>query len=407
MSSRISLLEYQTSTVPLSVEDVRDIRTDARNPISITPSVYVGMFDLNPGPNVGVVRLPSGLTLDLLPKVKLFNVLWMIAEVEGLEGIDYKRLERQAMLRNFEDILEPIATAFAEQVDRLIERGLYRTYVEQEDNLTAIRGRIEFREDLNHNVVLRHRTWCRFTEFSWDVPENQVIRQVARKLAGWGFSRQLTSRLMAIERQLEDVQVSHFSAADIDRFHYSRQSEHYRGIHRYCALFLRGLSLSEGVGETPFDGFVMDMNVLFEQFVSMKLQQQFADSSWRMGRQQSFDLFREHGTKIRPDLLLSHHGARALVGDTKYKRREGADGGSDYYQMIAYCTVLGLDTAMLVYPRHETDVDQRLTVWGSDIRIHETSIDLSESREAIEREFQALAKRMIDVARVQVPMRAM
>jgi hypothetical protein len=49
------------------------------------------------------------------------------------------------------------------------------------------------------------------------------------------------------------------------------------------------------------------------------------------------------------------------------------------------------------------DIDQRLTVWGSDIRIHETSIDLRESREAIRAEIAALAQRMIDVANVSMP----
>ena len=129
MTIRHTLYEYQTSTIPLHPDDVRDIREDARNPLTIAPSLEPDMFDVNPGPNVGVVRLPSGLTLDLLPKVELFNVLWMIAEVEGLEDINYDRLERQVSLRNFEDILEPIATMFAEQVDQLIERGLYRTYI--------------------------------------------------------------------------------------------------------------------------------------------------------------------------------------------------------------------------------------------------------------------------------------
>src|SRR5690606_26052265 len=165
--------------------------------LTITPTTTAGEFEINPNQYAGVMRLPSGQTLDLLPKVPLFNVMWMISEVERLEGIDFHRLERQANITTFEDILEPIAAAFVEQIKVLIERGLYRAYVEQEDNLTAIRGRIDFREDLNRYVVLRHRTYCRFTEFSRNVPENQVIRQVVRKLAGLRFSPRLTGELMS------------------------------------------------------------------------------------------------------------------------------------------------------------------------------------------------------------------
>lgn len=222
------------------------------------------------------------------------------------------------------------------------------------------------------------------------------------KLAGWGFSTKLTAELMAIDRQLEDVGVSHMSASDIDRFHYSRQSEHYRSIHRFCRLFLDGFSLSEQAGDSPFDGFLMDMNVLFERFVAVKLQQQFEDQpSCRVATHEGLQLFHNVGISIFPDLLLQHRGRNVLVADTKYKKRSGADGGTaDYYQMIAYCTVFGLDAGMLIYPRHLVDVDQRMPVFGVDIEIIEASIDLRESRESIEAALEALANRMVAVSQL-------
>ena len=398
MMARLALHEYQTTTLRLTPEDYTELQRDLGKQLTVVPSLQRGWFDINPGPFVGVVRLPSGLTLDLLPKVPLFNVMWMIAEVERLEDINYAQLERTAQVNTFDDILEPIANAFVAMVEHLVDRGLYRTYIEVEDNLSAIRGRIDFREDLNRNVVLRHRTYCRFTEFSWDVPENQVIRQVVVKLAGWGFSSRLTGRLISLDRQMEDVHPGNLRPHDIDRFQYSRQSEHYRPIHRFCRLFLNGFSLSEQIGESPFDGFVMNMNVLFEQFVSMKLQHNLAvyRQRWHLDRQSRFALFERQSLTIRPDLLLRHNGMPVLVADTKYKRASGADGNSgDYYQMIAYCSVLKLETALLIYPRHLGEIDQQLAVRGAGMQVHEVSIDLRESRQAIEAGLATLANRMV------------
>lgn len=407
MSGRITLREYTPTPLALSPADRHALLVDGEGKFGLSPISQPDVLQVNPNQYVGVMRLPSGLTLDLLPKVDLYNVMWMIAEVERLEGIDFARLERTVTIETFEDILEPIARVFVEQVEHLIDRGLYRAYVEVEDNLTAIRGRIDFREDLVRNVVLRHRTYCRFTEFSWDVPENQVIRQVVRKLAGWGFSRKLTVELLALDRQLEDVSLSHMTASDIDRFHYARQSEHYRPIHRFCRLFLDGFSLSEEAGDSPFDGFLMDMNVLFERFVAIKLHEQLQNQpGWRIVTQQQHALFHHQGTKIKPDLLLQDNGNNVLVADTKYKKRTGGDGTTaDYYQMIAYCTVLGLNHGLLIYPRHFTDVDQRMQVIGSAIHIHELSIDLRESREAIEAGFAALSARMVGMSPVVQPFR--
>lgn len=404
MNARITLREYERTEVGLTLEDQSIFLQDVEQRISISPTTVPGRVELSPNQYVGVIRLPSGITLDLLPKVPLHNVMWMVSEVERLEGIDFHIIDHDVHINTFDDILEPIANAFAGQVEHLIDRGLYRAYVEQEDNLPAIRGRIEFREDLNRNVVLRHRTYCRFSEFSWDIPENQVIRQVIRKLIGWGFSGRLTARLISLDRQMESVRPGNLRTHHIDRFQYSRQSEHYSPIHRYCRLFLDGFSLSEQVGDSPFSGFLMDMNVLFEQFVSILLEQevQRIDRTLDVNRQASHRLFRNAPGSIRPDLVLEQSGQQLLVADTKYKRKVGTDADpGDYYQVITYCTVLGLANGVLIYPRHLADVDESLTVLGNDITIHETSIDLRTSRASVRQELHRLAWKVVQLGHTQ------
>lgn len=406
MTQRITLHEYERKELDLTPDDQATFLNDVSRRISISPTVVPGRVEISPNQYVGVVRLPSGVTLDLLPKVPLHNVMWMIAEVERLEGIDFHIFDHEVSIGTFDDILEPIASAFASLVEHLIDRGLYRTYVEQEDNLPAIRGRIDFREDMNRNIVLRHRTYCRFTEFSWDVPENRVIRQVIRKLIGWGFSARLTARLISLDRQMEDVKPGNLRPHHIDRFQYSRQSEHYRPIHRYCRLFLDGFSLSEQVGDSPFAGFLMDMNVLFEQFVAIRLEQSLAriHRGLHLNRQSSHRLFESISRNIQPDLVLERSGHALLVADTKYKRRSGADGSSsDYYQLITYCTVLGLNDGMLIYPRHLADVEESLSVVGSNIIIHEESIDLRNSREWVDQEIYRLAWKLARLSQKQRP----
>ena len=119
--------------------------------------------------------------------------------------------------------------------------------------------------------MLRHRTYCRYTTYSWDLPENQVIRQVARLLSGWGLSPRLTGRFVALDHQMDEVSPSRLTAGDVDRFSYNRQSEDYRPIHRYCRFFLNGASLNEDAGDEMFDGFLWNMNTLFEMFIAVKL----------------------------------------------------------------------------------------------------------------------------------------
>jgi len=49
---------------------------------------------------------------------------------------------------------------------------------------------------------------------------------------------------------------------------------------------------------------------------------------------------------------------------------------TDLYQVLAYCTSLGLNRGVLVYPRHLVDVDDELVVSNSRTRLRRVTIDL-------------------------------
>ena len=80
---------------------------------------------------------------------------------------------------------------------------------------------------------------------------------------------------------------------------------------------------------------------------------------------------------MRPDLMWESVGAIRAVVDAKYKaeRPEGFP-NADLYQMLAYCTVLGLPEGHLIYAKGNEPVD-RHTVQGSGVVIHCHALDLS------------------------------
>ena len=84
----------------------------------------------------------------------------------------------------FDDILELIAKLFADEAEQLIAGGLHRAYQEKQENLSTVRGRIDFSEELRLNSFMRHKTYCRYDELTLDIPENQVIFQTSQILNG-------------------------------------------------------------------------------------------------------------------------------------------------------------------------------------------------------------------------------
>src|SRR5215469_6256028 len=48
-------------------------------------------------------------------------------------------------------------------------------------------------------LLMRANIYCRFAEFTWDVEENQIIRQVLHLLSGWGFRSSLRLKLSQLD----------------------------------------------------------------------------------------------------------------------------------------------------------------------------------------------------------------
>lgn len=293
---------------------------------------------------------------------------------------------------SIEEVLAFVVAQFVGMVEERIDRGLYRAYVEEEDNLAMVRGRTAIVEDVRHNHVMRHRTYCRYSEYSWDVPENQVIRQVVRLLVGWRFPLVLRRRLRALDVALEEVTPGRYVAADLDRFAYNRLNEEYRPLHALCRLFLAGASPSDETGPFPFEAFLLDMNRLFEAFVTQVLRDH-APTALSVHAQSSVALDTAGAVPMRPDVVIRRAGSNVLVADCKYKRlASGEHRHHDLYQLLAYCTALDVSRGVLIYPQHVAPIDQQLAVHNTGVTLSEVAIDLGGDPDALGAACGALAR---------------
>lgn len=391
MQEPIALREYESCLVDLDAEDTSFIAAELSRKIAVWREPQGSGYMLNPGSYVGVVTLPSGRLLSSSPKVDVRNVFHML-------GVAYKlwssfRTEIVPFER-VDELFEFIVQYFAKVVEKRIDEGLYRSYVEVEDNLSNVKGRIDFIQDVRHNYVLRHRTYCRYAEFTWDVPENQIIRQVAHMLSGWALRPETRNRLGGIDTELAEVTPTTMPAIAIDRFRYHRLNDEYRAVHQLCRLFLEGASLSEELGTFSSRAFLIDMNRLFEVFVTEVLRDRFR-APYLLSDQVPMYLGYNKSVPIRPDILLSRSARPVLVADCKYKPLEpGEFKNHDIYQMLAYCTSLRLRRGLLIYPRHMADVASEVAILNTEIVIRQTTLDLAKTGTDLVTECDRLAQDM-------------
>jgi 5-methylcytosine-specific restriction enzyme subunit McrC len=391
----IKLKEYENTTVELDSLDATFILEKLPGKISISRDVTGQSYILNPCQYVGVIALPSGRHLESHPKMPISNLFYLLAVAFELPSPFRPELVR---LDRLDQILEFIAEFFTDLVQDRIASGLYRWYVEREENVPAIRGRIKFDEDVRQNAVLRQRTYCRFDEFTWDIPENQILRQVARLLSGWRFRPELRLRLGQIDSELSEVTRTQFSAQSVERIHYHRLNEGYRQLHQLCRLFLEGSSLSETVGGFTYQAFLLDMNKLFEAFVCQILRDRVS-SSLRVDTQDRIYLDRGERILMKPDILIRRRGTVILAGDCKYKRLESHEfKNHDVYQLLAYCTATNTRTGLLVYPLNQANTQDTVQIQNTDIVVRQVSIDLGKELTELVRSCNSFADEVFTCA---------
>ncbi len=343
---RIELREYGSDVLALSVQQADALnRMGGGKYLSVEPGGHSGHWRVSAHNYVGSINV-EGLQVLVRPKIPLRN-LFLLLEV-GLKERDWH--DEAVRFETTGDLLPALVSFFARTTETTLARGLYHSYREQRDRLVALRGRIDIARQLAQPGVVIP-TACRFTEFTADLIENSYLKAaVSRSLRVAGVQPIDRRRLMQHLVTLEDVGDLRHHHSDHDRVVFSRLNEHYRPALRLARLVLANLTLQDIVGEMQASSFMLDMNELFERFVTDRLQQILRGRLDVKGQHRD-RLDEERTVAIRPDLVFRTAGSPRFVADIKYKLTgEDASGRHpDYYQLLAYTTALDLPEGALIY----------------------------------------------------------
>lgn len=164
----------------------------------------------------------------------------------------------------------------------------------------------------------------------------------------------------------------------------TRLNARYQPALRLGELVLRGGSLDQEQGRLVVDGFVLDMPLVFEQFLTVALREALTPRGGRVLGQPRYHFDEERRIELKPDIVWQHpDGTPRAVVDAKYKAEKPSGyPNADAYQMLAYCTRLGLPVGHLVYAKG-AGVPGRHRVLGSDVTILRHALDLDTTADAL------------------------
>ena len=369
--------------------------------VSVATRQWVGAFTL------------GDLRIIVRPKIKPENLCFLLEvglppEAWQAEAIDYATND---------ELLPAVVSFFARTAETTLARGLFHHYRHEEDDLLALRGRIDFVRQFRRGGVLVPMA-CEWDDFTADVDENRCLTAaIWLTLRVPDVPHDDRRRLRRLLAALDGVAEPTASAAleRLDRIGYTRLNEHYRPALALARLILANCTLQDQHGDTAASAFMVDMNELFEQFVTSRLQRELR-GLLDVASQHNLHLDDEHQVRIRPDLTFRRLGQAVGVADIKYKF--GAEGSrfgddetagrqSDYYQLLAYSTALNLEEGTLIYcadVNKDEVIEQQISndslakstirVQHGGTKLHAVAIDLSRTPADIDAQITALANQL-------------
>ena len=239
----------------------------------------------------------------------------------------------------------------------------------------------------------------RFDDYSTDTDENRLLRAATERLLRLpNLTRDVRVRLHRLLHRLADV-TPLVRGSRLPRWSLTRLNARYEPALRLADIVLAGSSFEHRAGDLPVAGFVLDMPVIFESFVTVALRAALAPYGGTVRGQLRTYLDEAAEVTIKPDVVWLHPDGRPCgVLDAKYKaERPGGFPDADLYQALAYATALGLPEAHLVYAKGN-DAETSHVVRHVGTRLVAHTLDLSAEPRALLAQVDGLAADLVSRA---------
>jgi 5-methylcytosine-specific restriction enzyme subunit McrC len=372
--------------VPLSLDQGRMLA--ASGVMTAVPSPYrPGIWLVGPAGKVGVARV-GDVEVRITPKIEIARLLFLL----GYSAHAAAWQAEAVPVTEATDLVPAVAQALWRQTERATHQGLLPGYIVVEESSHVLRGRLRESAQLHMHHGLPLPLEIRHDEFTTDIAENQILRTACERMLLVPRVDVESSRML--RRLLRDfTEVGSIRRGDpIPVWQPTRLNARYHTALRLAELVLRATSVEHEAGFVAVNGFLLDMPRLFEDFVTAALREAIeAKYGGRVDDQVSsyFDLAGR--VVLRPDIVWKVGGSAAAVIDAKYKAEKPFGyPNADLYQLLAYCTVLGLRTGHLVYARgNEEPARHVVRQSGIEIRCH--ALDLSQPPGELITEMRGLA----------------
>lgn len=334
------------------------------------------------------------------------NIYYMLSY--AFTDLKHKQYENIAK-EKFDHIYDMFAEILYKGMSMQIKQGLYRAYIDKQENLQTLRGKLNLQGTIKNHIRRITAIECEYDELSVDNILNQILKFTTMVLIREGSvdskRRAALRRLMLYFNNVSDI-----TTADIhwNMLRYGRNNQSYRMLMNICYFILDGMLMTTETGEYKMSTFSEEhMNALFENFVRNFYKQECNEVRVNPKRKIEWGVDRdaecciEFLPEMQGDIIL-HKGEKTLIIDTKYYGKTLSTHfdkktlhSANMYQIFTYVKNYDKDqtgnvAGMLLYAKTNEEITADLAVTLGNNKFWVRTLDLNKEFEDIKNQLYAI-----------------
>lgn len=332
---------------------------------------------------VGVVKFKN-YQFEVLPKLLakdendtnaiLKNLFYMLSFTKEL---DIKETDIAKLSKSKNPFLEVLISKYANSLYDSLLRFIPKNYVLREDNLSFLKGKLKFNENIKLNLVNKAKFYCEYDEFCEDNLLNQLFYYITLMLSKVSGNESNKKRLKQILSVYSEISFTPITYEKVKNLKLPRNQMSFQTPFSLAMMFLEKSSVEISSRKFKTIAMLWDMNQLFEEFIYKFIRKNLAqlpeikevkyqNKEKLINRSENLLNSTENNRSFKntyTDILIELNDGRLIILDTKYKINDGSRndfGNADIYQLLAYKEIHTRSCysnvySVLAYPKTKQD----------------------------------------------------
>ncbi|MCG7338851.1 5-methylcytosine-specific restriction endonuclease system specificity protein McrC [Staphylococcus sp. ACRSN] len=321
---------------------------------------------------------------------------------------------KEVLTEQFNNSTELYTEILVKGVSNQIKRGLHYEYVEQQESLTTLRGKIDISQSIRNQDFMNKKLSCTYDEFSKDNYMNQIIKTTMLSLLKNRITKKQKKNIKNLLAYFENIKILNIRTINWN-LRFSRNNKTYKMLISICQLIIEGLLQDKSEGSKQLMDFIDEqrMSRLYEKFIFEYYKQEFPQLSvtashipWSLDNNEAKML-----PSMKSDIMLSCNN-NYLIIDAKYYTKSLQSFYDTYkihsanlYQIFTYVKNQDMNlkvkqakvSGMLLYAKTDEKIvpNNKFQMSGNQISV--TTLDMNTDFFQIKKQLNKIVKEYFDI----------